>query len=143
MALQLEGMDESGVEIRRIILLTQLRESVKGMTMKQLVRDCSRVPGWSVAGQSLWDGIRSILQSLIDDRLVASRTRFVLTEKGREYLADPLKWRVEVQTTEHAEENMFWKSILAVFDRAYSKLRASTQSLTTSSGQGKKDAGSA
>lgn len=136
-------MDESGVEIRRIILLTRLRESVKGMTMKQLVRDCSRVPGWSVVGQSLWEGIRSILQSLIDDKLVASRTRFVLTDKGRDYLADPLKWRVEVQTKEHLEENMFWKSILAVFDRAYSKLRSSTQSLTTSSGQGKKDAGSA
>lgn len=133
-------MDESGIEIRRIILLTRLRESGKGMTMKLLVKDCSLIPGWTVAGKSLWDGVRSVLQSLIDDRLVASRTRFVLTEKGREYLADPLKWRVEVQTREHVEENMFWKNILAVFDRAYSKLRASTQSLTSSSDQGKKDA---
>lgn len=133
-------MDESGVEIRRIILLTRLRESPEGMTMKQLVRDCGKVPGWSVTGQPLWDGVRSVLQSLIDDKLVASRTRFMLTEKGRDYLADPLKWRVQVQTREYVEENMFWKSILAVFDRAYSRLRASTQSLTTPSGQGKKDA---
>lgn len=132
MVLSLVGIDESGVEIRRIILLTRLRESAKGMTMKQLVRDCSRVPGWSVAGQSLWDGVRSVLQSLIDERLVASRTRFVLTEKGREYLADPLKWRVEVQTKEQGEESMFWKNILAVFDKAYSKLRESTKSLTSS-----------
>ena len=130
-------MDDSGVEIRRIILLTRLRENSKGMTMKQLVRDCSKVPGWSVVGYSLWDGVRSVLQSLIDDKLVASRTRFLLTEKGREYLADPLKWRVEVETKEHLEESMFWKSILAVFDRAYSKLRASTKSLTTSDDQRK------
>lgn len=136
-------MDESGVEIRRIVLLTRLRESAKGMTMKQLVRDCSKVPGWSVVAQSLWDSVQSVLQSLIDDRLVASRTRFVLTDKGREYLADPLQWRVEVQTKEQVEESMFWKSITSVFDKAYAKLRASAQSLTATSGEGKKNARSA
>lgn len=87
--------------------------------------------GWSLAGESLWDGVRLVLQSLIDDRLVVSRTRFVLTEKGRDYLTDPLKWRVEVETREHVEENLFWKNILAVFDRAYSKLR-NTKPLTSS-----------
>ena len=120
---RLEGRRGSALEIRRIILLTRLRETPRGMTMRQLVKDCTHVEGWSLAGESLWDGVRLVLQSLIDDSLVVSRTRFVLTEKGREYLTDPLKWRVEVETREHVEENLFWKNILAVFDKAYSKLR--------------------
>jgi len=117
------------MEIRRLILLTCLRDNAGGRTMKQLVRDCSQVNGWSVKGHSLLDGVRSVLQSLIDDRLVASKARFILTVKGREYLADPLKWRVEVETREDAGENMFWENILAVFDRAYSRLRTTTKSI--------------
>jgi len=117
------------MEIRRLILLTCLRDNSGGRTMKQLVRDCSQVNGWSVKGHSLLDGVRSVLQSLIDDRLVASKARFILTVKGREYLADPLKWRVEVETREDVGENMFWENILAVFDRAYSRLRTTTKSI--------------
>ena len=113
----------SGNEIRRIILLTRLRDSAKGMTMSQLVKDCSQVDGWNIPGQSLWDGVRSVLQSLIDERLVASRARFILTAHGREYLADPLKWRVELETREEVEETMFWKNILSIFDKAYAKLK--------------------
>ena len=112
-----------GNEIRRIILLTRLRDKPKGMTMSQLVKDCSHVDGWSILGESLWDGVSSVLQSLIDDKLVASRSRFILTANGREYLADPLKWNVEVETREEVEETMFWKNILSIFDKAYSKLR--------------------
>jgi hypothetical protein len=91
--------------------------------MRQLVKDCSRVDGWSVPGQSLWEGVRSLLQSLIDDKLVAAHARFIITDHGREYLADPLKWRVELETREQVEETMFWKNILSIFDKAYSKLR--------------------
>jgi hypothetical protein len=131
----LEITAEPGIEIRRIVLLTRLRDTAKGMTMTQLVRDCSRVAGWSIAGHSLRDGVRFVLQTLIDDKLVAARARFVITSKGQEYLEDPLKWRVEVETREHVEENVFWKNILAVFDKAYSKLRTTTKNLTSSVSQ--------
>ena len=113
----------SGNEIRRIILLTRLRDTSKGMTMSQLVKDCSQVDGWSTSNQSLWDGVRSVLQSLIDDKLVAAHSRFILTDQGREYLADPLKWRVKLETREQVEQTMFWQDILSIFDKAYSKLR--------------------
>jgi hypothetical protein len=135
----LEIRAEPGIEIRRIVLLTRLRDTAKGMTMTQLVRDCSRVAGWSIVGHSLWDGVRFVLQTLIDDKLVAARARFVITSKGQEYLEDPLKWRVEVETREHVEENMFWKNILAVFDKAYSKLRTTTKNLTSSVDQRRRE----
>jgi hypothetical protein len=82
------GRDDSGIEIRRILLLTRLRENQKGMTMNQLVRDCGKVDGWKIMGTTHWEGVRQVLQSLINDRLVAVKTRFLITVKGREYLAD-------------------------------------------------------
>ena len=127
---ELQGRSEPGIEIRRIILLTRLRDTPNGMTMQKLVKDCSRVPGWSVPGASHWDGTRHVLQTLIDDRLVAAKARFQLTEKGREYLADPLRWRIQVETRdgEEAEGGVLWKGILEVFDRAYARLRSTTGS---------------
>lgn len=129
----LVGRAGPGIEIRRILLLTRLREKAKGMTMNQLVEDCGRVPGWNTRGDSLWESVRLVLQSLIDDRLVAAKARFGITEKGREYLEDPLKWRIEVETREELEERLFWKSILEVFDRAYSRLRSTVGSPQASS----------
>ncbi|TMI22493.1 hypothetical protein E6H36_11995 [Candidatus Bathyarchaeota archaeon] len=36
----MEGAVDSGIEVRRILLLTRLRAASKGMTMQQLVREC-------------------------------------------------------------------------------------------------------
>lgn len=120
---------DPGIEIRRILLLTRLRDSPKGMTMDQLVNYCKKVSGWSILGKTLWDGVRLVLQSLIDDGFVAARARFILTMKGRNYLEDPLKWRMEVETREEIEQKMFWKSVYEVFDKAYARLRAASKSL--------------
>lgn len=115
---------DSGIEIRRILLLTKLRESPRGMTMDQIAIVCRKVPGFSFAGTSLWQGAREVLQSLINDKLVAVRTRFSITAKGQEYLSDPLKWKLNVETTEEVERRLFWNSIYDVFDRALARLRA-------------------
>lgn len=119
----MEDRAEPGIEIRRIILLTRLGDNAKGMTMAGLVKDCGRVAGWSILGESVWEGVRFVLQTLIDDGLVSVKKRFVISEKGREYLEDPLKWRIDVETREEVEGKMFWKSIIDVFDRAYARLR--------------------
>ncbi len=66
---------------------------------------------------------QDVLQSLIDEKLVALGTRFVATLKGREYLEDPLRWRIDERTTEELADNMFWKEIYDVFDKAYRRLR--------------------
>jgi hypothetical protein len=103
--------------------LTRLKGLQKGMTLPQLVKDCGRVSGWDIPGKTGWEVVQKVLQSLIDDRLVALGTRFVATAKGREYLEDPLKWRIDERTTEDLANNMFWKEIYDVFDKAYHRLR--------------------
>src|SRR4029077_4583684 len=123
----MDGRADSGTEIRRILLLTRLRESPKGLTMNQLVKDCSKVDGWNIVGSTLWEGVRQVLQSLINDRLVAVKTRFLITVKGEEYLADPLRWRLRMETTEETERKLFWNSIYDVFDRALARLLAKSQ----------------
>ncbi len=50
--------------------------------------------------------------------------RPVVTVRGRDYLEDPLKWRIDEKTTEELADNMFWKEIYDVFDKAYRRLRS-------------------
>lgn len=123
----MEGRAGSSIEIRRILLLTRLRDSNKGMTMSQIVKDCGKVEGWNFVGGSLWEEVRHVLQSLINDRLVAVKTRFLITAKGQEYLADPLKWQLKVETSEDMERKLFWSSIYDVFDKALAKLLLRSQ----------------
>jgi hypothetical protein len=129
----LESRVDSGLEIRRILLLTRLRDVSKGMTMAQLVKDCGKVSGWDIPGKTSWEVVQHVLQSLIDDKLVALGTRFVATVKGREYLEDPLKWRIDERTTEELADNMFWKEIYDVFDKAYHRLKSKTQNMAKGS----------
>jgi DNA-binding PadR family transcriptional regulator len=119
-----EGRTDSGLEIRRLLLLTRLRNAPKGLTMQRLVNDCEKVPGWKVPGKTSSEIVRMVLQSLIDDRLVAVKKNFELTAKGREYLEDPLKWQIDGRTTEDIEQRLFWESIYEVFDKAYRGLRS-------------------
>ncbi len=123
----MEGRADSGIEIRRILLLTRLQKSPRGLTMNQLVRDCSKVDGWNILGTGLLEGVRVVLQSLINDGLVALKTKFLITMKGRDYLADPLKWRLNVETAEEVERKLFWNSIYEIFDKALTRLRARSQ----------------
>jgi hypothetical protein len=120
----MEGRADSGLEIRRLLLLTRLRNASKGSTMMKLVNDCEKVLGWKVPGKTSWEIVHMVLQSLIDDRLVAVRKNFELTTKGREYLEDPLKWQIDGRTTEDIEQKLFWESIYEVFDKAYRGLRS-------------------
>ena len=122
----LDGAD-SGIEIRRILLLTKLRESAKGKTMDQIVQVCQKVPGWNISGKRLWDGVREVLQTLINDQLVEVKTRFLITSKGQEYLADPLKWKLNIETPGEVERRLFWKDVYEVFNKAYARLRAWSQ----------------
>jgi hypothetical protein len=119
-----EGRADPGLEIRRLLLLTHLRNASKGLTMPKLASECERVPGWKVPGKSSWDIVRMVVQSLLDDRLVAVKKNFELTTKGREYLEDPLKWQIDGRTTENIEQRLFWESIYEVFDKAYRGLRS-------------------
>ena len=121
-----DGAD-SGIEIRRILLLTKLRESAKGMTMEQIVRVCQKVPGWNISGTKLWDGVREVLQTLINDQLVDVKTRFLITTKGQDYLADPLRWKLNIETPGEVERRLFWKDIYEVFNKAYARLRVWSQ----------------
>src|ERR671922_703757 len=102
---------DPGNEIRRILLLTRLRESPNGLTMNQLVKDCSKISGWSSAPKASWESVRHVLQSLINDHLVIVKNRFSITAKGREYLDDPLKWRLNVERREEEEQKLFWNNI--------------------------------
>jgi hypothetical protein len=120
----MEGRADSGLEIRRLMLLTRLRNATKGLTMLKLVNDCDRVPGWNVPGKTSSEIVRMVVQSLIDDRLVSVKKSFELTTKGREYLEDPLKWQIDGKTTEDIEQRLFWESIYVVFDKAYRGLRS-------------------
>jgi hypothetical protein len=120
----MEGRADSGIEIRRLLLLTRLKSASKGLTMRKLVTDCERVPGWNVTDKNSWELVRVVLQSLIDDRLVALKTNFELTPKGRDYLEDPSKWQIEGRTPEEIEQKLFWESIYQVFDKAYRGLRS-------------------
>jgi len=119
----MEGRADSGLEIRRLLLLTRLRNASKGLTMLKLVNDCEMVPGWKGASKTSWDIVRMVLQSLIDDRLVAVKKNFELTMKGRDYLENPSKWQIDGKTTEDIEQKLFWESIYQVFDKAYRGLR--------------------
>jgi hypothetical protein len=120
----MEGRAGSGLEIRRLLLLTRLRNATKGLTMLKLVNDCDKVPGWRVPGKTSSEIVRMVIQSLIDDRLVDVKKSFELTTKGREYLEDPLKWQIDGRTTEDIEQRLFWESIYEVFDKAYRGLRS-------------------
>ena len=120
----MESRFDSGLEIRRILLLTRLKDVSKGMTLPQLVKDCGKVSGWNIPGKTGWEVVRHVLQSLIDDRLVALGTRFVVTVKGQEYLGDPLRWHIDERTTEDLAEKMFWTEIYEVFGKAYRRLRS-------------------
>jgi hypothetical protein len=51
--------------------------------------------------------------------------------KGKEYLADPLKWRLNVPTTEETERKLFWNSIYEVFDKALARLLAKSEQKRT------------
>ena len=92
--------------------------------MPKLASDCEKVPGWNVPGKTSWEIVRMVLQSLLDDRLVAVKKNFELTTKGKEYLEDPLKWQIDGRTTEDIEQRLFWESIYDVFDKAYRGLRS-------------------
>lgn len=116
-----------GSEIRRILLLTRLRDSPNGLTMNQLVKDCSKISGWSDTPKASWESVRQLLQSLINDHLVAVKSRFLITVKGREYLDDPLKWRLNVETREEEEQRLFWNNVYAVFDKALARLKSRPQ----------------
>jgi hypothetical protein len=120
----MEGRADSGIEIRRLLLLTRLKNASKGLTMRKIVADCERVPGWNITGTSPLEVVRIVLQSLIDDRLIAVKTNFELTTKGRDYLQDPSKWQIDGRTTEDIEQRLFWESIYQVFDKAYRGLRS-------------------
>jgi len=119
----MEGRLDSGIEIRRLLLLTRLRNASKGLTMRKLVTDCEKVPGWVVHGKTSWEMVRTVLQTLIDDRLAAVKEKFELTAKGRDYLGDPTKWQIESRSAEEIEQRLFWESIYDVFDRGYRGLR--------------------
>ena len=119
----MEGRFDSGIEIRRLLLLTRLRRASRGLAMRKLVTDCEKVPGWAMPGKTSWEQVRTILQTLIDDRLVAVKENFELTVKGRDYLEDPTKWKVDSRSQEEIEQKLFWESIYDVFDRAYRGLR--------------------
>ena len=120
----MEGRADSGLEIRRLLLLTRLRNTPNGLTMPKLVNDCENVPGWNVQGKTSSEIVRMVLQSLLDDRLVSVKQNFELTTKGREYLQDPSKWQIDGRTTEDIEQKLFWDSIYQVFDKAYRGLRS-------------------
>jgi hypothetical protein len=120
----MEGRADSGLEIRRLLLLTRLRNTPNGLTMPKLVNDCEKVPGWNVRGKTSSEIVRMVLQSLLDDRLVSVKKNFELTTKGREYLQDPSKWQIDGRTTEDIEQKLFWESIHQVFDKAYRGLRS-------------------
>ena len=92
--------------------------------MLKLVHDCEKVQGWKIPGKTSWEIVRTVLQSLIDERLVAVKKHFELTTKGRDYLEDPSKWQIEGRTTEEIEQKLFWESIYQVFDKAYRRLRS-------------------
>ncbi len=108
--------------------MTHLR-SAKGRTLEQLAKECGKVEGWRMAGRATDELVLSVLQSLIDDRLVGVARRFVLTEKGREYLEDPLKWHLDAPTMEDMDERMaFWNAIYTniyeTFERVVSRIRS-------------------
>jgi hypothetical protein len=120
----MEGRADSGLEIRRLMLLTRLRNATKGLTMVKLVNDCDKVPGWNAPGKTSSEIVRTVIQTLLDDRLVDLKRSFELTMKGRDYLEDPLKWQIDGRTTEDIEQRLFWESIYEVFDKAYRGLRS-------------------
>jgi hypothetical protein len=126
----MDGRADSGLEIRRILLLTRLRENVKGLTLSQMTKDVAKVAGWGVSGTPLSESVRAVLQSLIDEKLIVVKDRFLISPKGRQYLEDPLKWRLNMGTVEEVERKLFWSSVYIVFDRAFARLRSRSQAST-------------
>src|SRR2546430_2987870 len=120
----MEDWTDSGVEIGSLLVLTRLRTGPSRLTMPNLVNNCEKVPGWKVPGTVSSEIVRIVLQSLIDDRLVALKKNFELTTKGRDYLEDPTKWQIDGRTTQDIEQKLFWESIYEVFDKAYRGLRS-------------------
>src|SRR5437762_11874525 len=96
----MEGRADSGLEIRRLLLLTRLRNAPTGLTMPKLVNDCEKVPGWKVPGSVSTEIVRMVLQSLIDDRLVALKKTFELTTKARDDSAHPTKCQTDGRPTQ-------------------------------------------
>ena len=120
----MEGRAGSGIEIRRLLLLTRLRSASKGLTMRKLVTDCEKVPGWNMPGETSLELVRMVLQTLLDDRLAVLKKNFELTRKGQDYLEDTSKWQIDNRTTDDIEQKLFWESIYEVFDKAYRGLRS-------------------
>ncbi len=122
------GKIDPSIEIRRIILLSRFGSTGRGRTLGQLVRECEKVAGWRVAGKTGREVVLIVLQNLIDDGLVAVKDRFVLTAKGRDYLQDPLKWRIDEPTTKDTDQPaMFWNAIHSIIyetvDRVVRRIR--------------------
>ena len=92
--------------------------------MPRIANECEKVQGWKVPGKNSWDMARMVLQSLLDDRLVVVKKNFELTTKGREYLEDPQKWKIDGRTTADLEQKLIWESIYQVFDKAYRRLKS-------------------
>jgi hypothetical protein len=126
----MDGRADSSLEIRRILLLTRLRENGKGLTLSQMTKDVAKVAGWGVSGTPLSESVRRVLQTLIDENLISVKDRFVISSKGRQYLEDPLRWHLNVGTLDEVERKLFWNSIYAVFDRAFARLRSRSQAST-------------
>src|SRR5437660_11329541 len=105
----MEGRADSGLEIRRLLLLTRLRNAPTGLTMPKLDNDCEKVPGWKVPGNVSSEMVRLLLQSLIDNRLIELKKNLELTTKGRDDLEDPTKWQMDVRTTQDIEQKLFWE----------------------------------
>src|SRR5437764_12877145 len=119
----MEGRADSGIEIRRILLLTRLQKSPRGLTMNQLVRDCSKVDGGNILGTGLWEGVRIVLQSLINGGLVALEPEFLVTRTGRAHLADPSQRRLHVDAAAELETKRFWNSIRQILPNDLPRLR--------------------
>ncbi len=125
----LTGNIDASFEIRRILLLTHLSSTVRGRTLEQLVKECEKVVGWCGTGKTIREVVLVVVQSLIDDGLVALTRRFLLTSKGRDYLKDPSKWHIDGPISEDiGERTMFWtaiySSIYETVDRVVRRIRS-------------------
>jgi hypothetical protein len=98
--------------------------------MSQVTKDASKVEGWQVPGTPISVSVRLVLQSLIDDKLISVKDRFRISSRGREYLEDPLRWRISVGAVDEVERKLFWANIYAVFDKAFARLRSKSESPT-------------
>ncbi len=119
------GRIDSGLEIRRILLLALLRSALRGRTLGQLVKDCGKIASWPMAGKTGKEVVLLVVQSLIDDGLLALRQRFIVTVKGREYLEDPSKWQIERGNSEYMEDKrMLWKAVYSKVNSAVRQVQS-------------------